>query len=227
MEESERLLALDLSTASQEVIETLIEDPSDPAVFGEIARENLQRPAILNLLLGNPHLPDEVAKMILETLKGLQAPVKEVAQHEAAHEKEMRAESLMQKIQKLSVAQRIQLALRGGREIRGILVKDTNKEVSLSVLENAKITETEVEMIAKSRSSLEEALRRIAKNREWMKKYPVVLALVTNPKTPPGISVALVTEIKTKDLAVIEANRNVAEAVRAAAKKLLRFRKNR
>lgn len=132
----------------------------------------------------------------------------------------------MQKIQKLTVAQRIQLALRGGREIRNILVKDPNKEVSLSVLENAKITETEVEMIAKNRSSLDEALRRVSKNREWMKKYAIILALVTNPKTPPGIAVALVSDIKTKDLAIIEMNRNVAEAVRAAAKKLLKFRKS-
>ena len=58
-----------------------------------------------------------------------------------------------------------------------------------------------------------------------MKKYPILLGLVTNPKTPPGISVALVTEVKTRDLAGIEKNKNVAEAVRAAAKKLLKFRK--
>jgi hypothetical protein len=166
-----------------------------------------------------------VRTLIGETLHLPAVPRNELVKTEGPQEKEMHAESLLQKIQKLSVAQRIQLALRGGREIRNILAKDTNKEVSLSVLENAKITETEIEMIAKNRFSLEEALRRISKNREWMKKYPILLGLVTNPKTPPGISVALVTEVKTRDLAVIEKNKNVAEAVRAAAKKLLKFRK--
>lgn len=225
MEERELMIGLDLSLASPEVIGILIEDVSDPGIFGEIAKENTNRPEILRLLLMSPLVPEEVRTLIGETLHLPAVPRKELVKTEGPQEKEMHAESLLQKIQKLSVAQRIQLALRGGREIRNILAKDTNKEVSLSVLENAKITETEIEMIAKNRFSLEEALRRISKNREWMKKYPILLGLVTNPKTPPGISVALVTEVKTRDLAVIEKNKNVAEAVRAAAKKLLKFRK--
>jgi hypothetical protein len=225
MEERELMIGLDLSLASQEVIEVLIDDVSDPGIFGEIAKENINRPEILRFLLKSPSIPVDVRNMITETLRLPAVPPKEMVKVEVPQDKEIHAQSLLQKIQKLTVAQRIQLALRGGRDIRNILAKDPNKEVSLSVLENAKITETEVEMIAKNRFSLEEALRRISKNREWMKKYSVLLALVTNPKTPPGISVALVTEIKTKDLAIIEMNKNVAEAVRAAAKKLLKFRK--
>jgi hypothetical protein len=225
MEERELMIGLDLSLASPEVIEILVEDVSDPGIFGEIARENANRPEILGLLLKSPSIPEDVRKAVMETLHLPAVPPKEIVKAEVSQDREIHAQSLLQKIQKLTVAQRIQLAMRGGREIRNILAKDPNKEVSLSVLENAKITETEIEMIAKNRFSLEEALRRISKNREWMKKYAVVLALVTNPKTPPGISVALVTEIKTRDLAIIEVNKNVAEAVRAAAKKLLRFRK--
>jgi hypothetical protein len=226
MEERELLIGLDLSFASQEVIEILLEDISDPGIFEEIARENLKRPEILTLLLENPHVPEEVKKLVAATLHLPVVSGKDLVKAESAHDKEIHAETLMQKIQKLSVGQRIQLALRGGRDIRNILAKDPNKEVSLSVLENAKITDTEVEMIAKNRSSLEEALRRIAKNREWMKKYAIIFSLATNPKTPPGIAVTLVGEIKTKDLAMIEMNKNVCEAVRAAAKRLLKFRKS-
>jgi len=226
MEERELLIGLDLSVASQEVIEILLEDISDPGIFEEIARENLKRPEILTLLLKYPHVPEEVKKLVAETLHLPAVSGKDLMKAESARDKEIHAETLLQKIQKLSVGQRIQLALRGGRDIRNILAKDPNKEVSLSVLENAKITDTEVEMIAKNRSSLEEALRRIAKNREWMKKYAIIIALATNPKTPPGIAVALVGEIKTKDLAMIEMNKNVCEAVRAAAKRLLKFRKS-
>jgi hypothetical protein len=97
----------------------------------------------------------------------------------------------------------------------------------LSVLENGKITESEVEMIARSRSVIEEALRRISRNREWMKNYPILFAIVTNPKTPPGISVAHVSSLKTKDLGLLEKNKNVAEAVRSAVKKLFQARKPR
>jgi hypothetical protein len=58
-----------------------------------------------------------------------------------------------------------------------------------------------------------------------MKNYNVILGLVTNPKTPPGISVVLVNELKTRDLAILEKNKNVIEGVRATAKKILRARK--
>lgn len=224
MEENEKLIGIDLSLASKEVIEILIDDFSEPTIFEEIARENLKRPEILEILLRHPELPQSVRDMIAEVMS---MPTTAVDSQRAALSPEARRETLSQKIQKLSVSQRIQLALRGGREIRGILAKDPNKEVSLGVLENGKITETEVELIAKSRSTLEEALRRISKNREWMKKYAVIFAIVNNPKTPAGIAVTHVSDIKTKDLAILEKNKNVSEAVRIAAKRLLQSRKTK
>ncbi len=220
MEDTTKLLALDYSAVSHGVIETLIDDPSEPEIFGEIARANSQRPQILRLLHEHPGTPEEVRKFV-EGLLSL--PV--VSPVETLQAREMKGESLTQKIQKLNVSARIQLALKGGREIRGILARDTNKEVVMSILDNGKITDTEIEMLAKSRQTFEDVLRKIAKNKEWMKKYAVVLALVTNPKTPPGISVTHVIALKTKDLVILEKNRNVAEAVRSAAKKLLHARK--
>jgi len=137
----------------------------------------------------------------------------------------IRKQTILQKIQKLSVSEKIHLALRGGKEIRSILLRDPNKEVVLTVLENPKMTETEIELISKSRSTPDEALRKITKKREWMRNYNVILGLVTNTKTPPGISVEIVNELKTRDLAILEKNKNVIEGVRATAKKILRARK--
>lgn len=222
MDDSRILIGLDFSLASREVIEVLIEDNSDPGIYDEIARANVKRPEILELLRNNSDTPEEVLAFIAGIL---QLPVRastDVVKIQKT--REMRTESIQQKIQRLSVSERIHLAMRGGREIRGILVKDPNKEVMLSVLENQKLTESEVESIARSRSVPEEALRKISKNREWMKSYAVIFALVTNPKTPPGISVTMVSHIKTKDLKILEKNKNVAEVVRGAAKKLLRWR---
>lgn len=113
----------------------------------------------------------------------------------------------------------------GGKEVRAILLRDPNKEVSLTVLENPKITETEIENIAKSRSISDEALRKITKKRKWMKNYNIILSLVTNPKTAANIAVNLVSELRTRDLALLEKNKNVPEGVRITAKKLLKARK--
>ncbi len=232
MENDKVFIGIDFSLASQEVIELLIEDPQGPDIFNEIAQANTQRPEILKLLMNHQGTPEDVKKYIggvlnlpATVISDLVKAGEDQAVEKAEKAREKRTETIAQKTQKLSVSQRIQLALRGGREIRGLLVKDPNKEVMLSVLDNQKITESEVEMVARSRSVPEEALRRIAKNREWMKNYAILLGLVTNPKTPPGVSVTLVTNIKTRDLVILEKNRNVAEVVRSAAKKLLQWRK--
>ena len=223
MAEDEKLrIGLDFALASQDVIEILIDDIEDPALFDEIARANVHRPEILTMLMEHPDTPAEVRKFISETMH---LPVLQKKKEHIEKEPESKHESLTTKIQKLTISARIQLAMKGGREIRGILARDSNKEVMLSVLENGKITDSEIELLAKSRSALEEALRRISKNREWMKNYAVVLALVNNPKTPPGISVTHVSDLRTKDIVVLERNKGVAEAVRSAAKKLLNVRK--
>jgi hypothetical protein len=220
MEDTTKLLALYYSEISREVIEVLLEDQSEPAIFDEIAKANVERPEILRLLYEHPGTPEEVRTYVAGFLS-----LPAVSHREAVKAKEMKAESLTQKIQKLNVSARVHLALKGGREIRGILARDSNKEVVLSVLDNGRVTETEIEMIAKSRQTFEDALRKISKNKEWMKKYSIVIALVTNPKTPAGISVTHVIELKTRDLVILEKNRNIAEAVRSAARKLLHARK--
>jgi len=223
MDEPQILIGLDYSVASKDVIEILIEAADDVDIFQEIARTNTHRPEILQLLYEHPDTPDDVKRLISGSLH---LPAKAATSAATvAKPKEVRVQNILQKIQMLTVSERVQLAMKGSREVRGILIKDTNKEVMLSVLDNQKITDTEIELIARSRSIHEEALRRISKSREWLKCYAVVHALVTNPKTPPGISMGLIGDIKTKDLVILEKNKNVPEVIRGATKRLLQARK--
>jgi len=223
MDEPQILIGLDYSVASKDVIEILIEAADDVDIFQEIARTNTHRPEILQLLYEHPDTPDDVKRLISGSLH---LPAKAATSAATvAKPKEVRVQNILQKIQMLTVSERVQLAMKGSREVRGILIKDTNKEVMLSVLDNQKITDTEIELIARSRSIHEEALRRISMSREWLKCYAVVHALVTNPKTPPGISMGLIGDIKTKDLVILEKNKNVPEVIRGATKRLLQARK--
>lgn len=230
--EEQRAIGIDLSLTSADVIEILLEDASDSNIFSEILQANKNRPEILKLLYEHPSTPEEIKSAaarylnlpVLKKEPEVVTPAGPVIPEEV---EEKKRESLLIKIQRLPVPKRRLLALRGGREIRSILIKDTNKDVVLSVIENPKITESEIEMIARQRSIPEEALRMIANNRDWMKNYSIIQALVTNPKTPPGIAIGLVPNLKTKDLELLEKNRNVSEAVRAAAKRLLQVRKPR
>src|SRR4030042_399209 len=225
MEDKKILIGIDLSTASKEVIELLIEDASDPSIFEEIARTNLNRREVLTLLLENPDTPDDLRQQVSNTLNIPAERPSEIVK--VKKPPEVRTQGILQRIQKLSVSEKIHLALRGGKEVRTILLRDPSKEVVTTVLENPKITEGEIELAARSRSIHDEVLRKITKKREWMKNYGIIFALVKNPKPPPGLAIPLVSELKTKDLAILEKNKNVIEGVRATAKKLLRPRRAR
>lgn len=218
--EEVKLLGLDLSEASEQAIEVLVEDATGPEIFREILSSNANKPEILKILTENPNVPSDVKE---DAAKRLNLPVR--LHDRPGAPDEGRKHNLLQKIQQLTVGERIAIALRGGQEIRSVLLKDANKEVVLTVLKNPKITDTEVELIAHSRNVPEDALRAIHKNREWMKNYNISIALVNNPKTPPGIGITLVSTLRVKDLAILEKNRNVPEVIRAIAKKLLHLKK--
>ncbi len=222
--EEQKVLGIDFSIASKEAIEALLSEAGDPNIYEEILKANTRRPEIIGLLLENPYVPDDIREV---AAKNLQVPVKAAGSLVRKEEmsEEMRAQTLMQKIQKLSVSEKRLLAMRGGREARSILIKDTNKQIMIAVLENPKITESEIEILAHSRSVPDDALRAITKNRDWMKSYGIIFAVASNPKTPAGVAIPLLSNLKIKDLASLEKNRNVSEALRTAAKKLVQSRK--
>ena len=128
---------------------------------------------------------------------------------------------LAMKIQKMTVPERIKLAQTGGQEARALLMQDPNRVVQLAVLENPKITSSEVVGFANSRNISDEALRKIADNREWFKLYPVRLALVKNPKTPVGIALKLVATLNPQDLKLLAKSKSVSSVIVQAARRQL------
>jgi len=225
MEEERLLIGIDYATASLSAIELLLEDAYDPLLYEEISKANIHRPDVLRMILDSADAPDDVRRQVGALMNLPVVPKTELLS--VRKPPEIRVQTILQKIQKLKVSERIQLALRGGKEIRTILLKDPNKQVSMTVLDNPKITETEIELLARSRSVPEEVLRVIAKKKEWMKSYNVILAMVNNPKAPQGAALRLVSELKTRDLQMLEKNKNVTEGVRSTAKKLLKIRKSK
>ena len=130
-------------------------------------------------------------------------------------------QSLFEKLASMTVPQKVKAAMKGTREMRGVLIRDPNKLVSLSVLSSPKLTETEVEAFARMGSVAEDVLRTIARNRAWMKNYLVVLALVKNAKTPVAISMNLMSRLNDGDMKRLSTDRNVPEPLRIAARKKL------
>ncbi len=143
----------------------------------------------------------------------------ELASHEEELPEGQVRESTVQKIAALNVAQRMALAMKGTREERAALVRDPNKIVGVAVLSSPKITETEVESIAKMASISDEVLRMIGLSRAWTKSYAIVHALVRNPKTPLAMSMNFLPRLGEKDLRNLSTNRNIPEVLRVTARK--------
>lgn len=120
----------------------------------------------------------------------------------------------------LNTFQRVMRALKGTREERLILVRDRNVLIVRAVMQSPKLTEAEVEQIAGMRSASDEALRLIATQRRWLRRYGTIRALAFNPKTPPGLALQLVRRLTAKDLGIMARDRNVSEVVRRIAKEL-------
>ena len=126
--------------------------------------------------------------------------------------------STLQRLAAMTVAQRVGVAMKGSREERAILIRDPNKLVSVAVLSSPKMSESEIENIAKMASISEEILRIIANTRGWMKRYGIVAALARNPKTPLAISMNLLSRLTDKDVRAISTDRNVPEVLRITAR---------
>ncbi len=130
-------------------------------------------------------------------------------------------ESLYKKVQHLNVSEKIKLALLGNKEARDILLKDSNKLVSSTVLKNPRITEDEVTKVVNSRSISDDILRQVAGNKEWLKKYPIKLGMATNPKTPLTVAMRLLNQLNEKDVQHLAKSKNVSSALSSAAKKIV------
>jgi hypothetical protein len=125
------------------------------------------------------------------------------------------------KILRLNTAQKAILALKGNREERVILIRDSNRTVALGVLRNGRITESEIESFSRMRNLHTEVLRQIGTAREWVKNYGVISALVTNPRTPQGVAMNFITRLTKRDLKLVSASRDVPEVIRRQAKRTL------
>jgi hypothetical protein len=185
---------------------------SEPEPAAKLAAEQAAVEILAKLAAGTP----------IEDVAG--APV-EVAPEVTKRDDELtpkERETLIEKIQRMSVVQKIKAALTGNLETRSILIRDSNKIISRAVLQSPKISDTEAEGYAAAKNVSEEVLRLIAGNRKFMKTYVVVRALVNNPRAPIDVTLHLIPRINDRDLKGLSLNRNVPDVIRGMAAKAIR-----
>jgi hypothetical protein len=166
------------------------------------------------LVAGTVGEDDQLDKLMARVKKGeLEAAPEEVEQL-----------SMLQRIGRMRVGERIKLAVRGNREERMVLIRDRSKLVSLAVLESPKVNDSEMESFAAMKNIQEAVLRAISIKRNYMKNYGVLRTLVNNPKTPLDVALPLLAHLLIKDLRALAINKNVNETIRKMAMKRFRLK---
>ncbi len=132
--------------------------------------------------------------------------------------------TLLQRLARLTVVERVQLALKGGREERMMLIRDSCRLVQRAVLQSPRLTDMEVESFSAMTSLTSEILRMIAMSRLFMKNYSIVRNLVNNAKSPLEITLHVLPRLVDKDLKMLTTNKNIPEVLRTSALKLYRQR---
>jgi hypothetical protein len=167
-----------------------------------------------------------IEEMLVETPEQAAANLQAVLTAEKLDISEVAPEriSLVRRLMFMTVKDRVKFALKGDREARGILVRDSNKVVATAVIHNPRITDKEIENIAAMRTVSDEVLRLIGMNRAWTRSYTIIHNLARNPRTPMPTAMNLLPRIQQKDLKALSENRNVSEGVRRQAYRLVQTR---
>jgi regulator of extracellular matrix RemA (YlzA/DUF370 family) len=177
--------------------------------------------------LDHSWLPSErYEELRAETPEEHAANFKRVVEFERIELGEVPAErvSLIRRIMFMNARDRMKMAMKGDREARSILIRDSNRVVATAVIQNPRIADGEVENIAAMRTVADEVLRLIAMNRNWARSYPIIHNLVRNPRTPVPTVINTLLRIRTKDLKNLTQNRNIPEATRRQALRLFQAR---
>lgn len=134
-------------------------------------------------------------------------------------------ESAHSRLLMMSVQERIICALRGTREERALLINSRNRLIQRSVLACPKLSDSEIEQFASSRSVAQEVIKLIAANSRWIRQYPVTIALALNPKTPVYTAKSILPRLNYRDKMRVSRDRNLPPVTRKIAEKLLDTRR--
>ncbi|MCW5959975.1 MAG: hypothetical protein KIS76_07415 [Pyrinomonadaceae bacterium] len=170
-----------------------------------------------------------IEELYEETEEQREAIVNKILGDLTAEDDEISGEriSMVKRILLMSMKDRVRLASKGDREARNILIRDPNRVVSQAVISNARITDQEVEKIASMRTVPDDVLRQIASNRNWARNYSIMHKLAQNPRTPISNVMSILTRLQLRDLKALNKNRNVSDAVRRQAHRLISAREGK
>lgn len=127
---------------------------------------------------------------------------------------------LSERLKKMTVTEKMQLAISGSRDERTALFRDPNKVLHVYVLKNPRLGLDEVQAAAKLPQLSPDALKMIAEHRDWGMNPTICASLVRNPKTPMPLALRMLDRVPMQDLRAIAKGGAREQLKHAALKKL-------
>jgi hypothetical protein len=140
------------------------------------------------------------------------------APHAETPEEAAKKLTITQRVLKMSVSEKIKLATLGNKEARTLLLRDSNKLVSMAAATSPRITDGEVLTLANSRTVNSDVLRYIYSTRDYLKVYAIKMALVKNPKVPLPTALRFLQTLQERDIKDLSRDRNVPQTIQSQAK---------
>lgn len=224
----------------EEVLEALLDNPYltipsvvnlakkrtvSPGFLGKIIkkREWVTQYDVKVELVKNPRTPSHESLKLLKYLyrQDLQFIARDVA---VSHVIRQVAVTLLEaKLEELLPGEKIALAREAVGPLLTLLLNDQDARVVKSALNNSRVRENDVVVMANKRHTQTEVIREVFQSR-WTRRYSVIVALVHNPNTPDDISRLLLEKLLQQDLLRVIENPTLPVPTRMNARHMLRRR---
>ena len=128
---------------------------------------------------------------------------------------------LKEKIENLTLGEKINLARQAPRPVIPMLRSVTQKQIVAALLQNPHVVEEDIFWILNSDNITAEVLEAIAISSRWAGRYSIQLALVQNTRTPLRISLRFLSKLKKQDLNALSKAPQTPELLRRAADRIV------
>lgn len=127
---------------------------------------------------------------------------------------------LVNKIDKLTLGERITIAKRCSHALIKELLFDPDPKVFEALLINQRVREDDLLLVAGSDRASAAQLQLLANDPKWSYRYPIRKALVMNPRTPRSAAASLLRSLTPRDLRLIHRNPHTTVYVRRCIESL-------
>ena len=221
-----------LASASEEVLDALIENPSldethvclllerkdlSGSLLEEIAKRKTWRASyrVRRALAAHPNTPRLVATRLLRDLHLMDLVRISLLPASTGELRRLAEERVLAQLPQLPLGQRLMLAKRGSSRVAGGLIAQGPEHVARVALDNAFLTESHLLKTLAREALPVRTLAGVARHEKWSKFVNIRVALLGHPHAPVECVAGLVPGLPRREIEELLGHSRIPEKVRA------------